>query len=183
MARIRISPPITVDELTVREYDMGDLEQLDAAIVRNREYLLPWIGDWIKAEPIGLDARRTLLQGWVDSYATGADNPVGIFIGDLLVGGTGLHDRNGEHDIEIGYWVDEQYQGRGIATRITRALRDFAFTSPDVQRFLLIHNVGNAKSRRVPEKLGMTEVPGTHTCGDSDAVLWEFTREAWQQTR
>jgi ribosomal-protein-serine acetyltransferase len=179
MARIRIHPPITVDELTIREYRMDDLEQLDAAIIRNREYLLPWIGPWIKAEPIGIDTRRTLLQSWVDSYPEGADNPVGIFIGEDLIGGTGLHDRNGEHDIEIGYWVDEAHQGRGIATRVTATLRDLAFTSPDVHRFLLFHNVGNDRSRRIPERLGMAEVPGAHTCGDDAAVLWETTREMW----
>jgi ribosomal-protein-serine acetyltransferase len=179
MARVRIHPPLHVDELTVREYRMDDLAAIDAAIVRNREYLLPWIGPWIKAEPIGLDARRTLLQSWVDSYATGADNPVGIFNGTELVGGTGLHDRNAPSDIEIGYWVDEAQQGRGIATRISAALMAFAFTEPAVQRFLLIHNVDNDKSRRVAEKLGLREVPGEHSCSDNPAVMWECTREMW----
>lgn len=179
MARIRIHPPVSIDELTIREYRMDDLEALDSAIVRNREYLIPWIGPWIKAEPIGLEARRTLLQGWVDTYASGADNPVGIFIGDTLVGSTGLHDRNAPDDIEIGYWVDEAHQGRGIATRVTAALLDFAFTSPDVQRFLLVHNHGNAKSQRVPEKLGFRRVPGEHECAGASATMWAFTRDMW----
>lgn len=158
---------------------MDDLAALDAAIVRNREYLLPWIGPWIKAEPIGLEARRELLQSWVDSYSEGNDNPVGIFIGGELVGGTGLHDRNEPSDIEIGYWVDEAQQGRGIATRVTSALLEFAFRCADVQRFLLIHNAGNDKSRRVAEKLGFAVVPGDHTCSDDPALMWAFTREMW----
>lgn len=179
MARIRIHPPITVDELTIREYRMDDLEQLDAAIVRNREYLIPWIGPWIKAEPIGIDARRALLQGWVDTYAEGADNPVGIFINDEIVGGTGLHDRNEPADVEIGYWVDEAHQGKGIATRVTAGLLAFAYTSPAIERFLLLHNIGNAKSQRVPERLGFRRVPGTHECSDEPATMWEFTRAMW----
>lgn len=179
MARIRIHPPVTVDELTIREYRMADLDALDAAIVRNREYLLPWIGPWIKAEPIGIEARRALLQSWVDSYVDEADNPVGIFIGDELVGSTGLHDRNEPDDVEIGYWVDERHQGLGIATRVTAALLEFAFASPGIARFLLIHNTGNVKSRRIPEKLGFREVPGTHECSDAPATMWEFTRDMW----
>lgn len=179
MARIRIHPPVNVDELVIREYRMDDLEALDAAIVRNREYLLPWIGPWIKAEPIGLDARRALLQEWVDTYADGADNPVGIFIGDEFVGGTGLHDRNQPGDVEIGYWVDEAQQGKGIATRVTAALLALAFTAPAVERFLLVHNLGNDKSRRIPEKLGFREVPGTHECSGDAAKMWEFTRAMW----
>ncbi len=180
MARVRIHPPVHVDELVIREYRMDDLEQLDAAIVRNRDYLAPWIGPWIEAEPIGLEARRALLQSWVDSYAMGADNPIGIFVGNELVGGTGLHDRNEPEDVEIGYWVDEAHQGSGIARRVTAALLELAFREPTVQRFLLIHKVDNAKSRRVPEQLGFRIVPGEHTCSAAEASMWEFTRDMWE---
>lgn len=179
MAQVRIHPPISVDELLVREYRMDDLAVLDSAIVRNREHLLPWVGDWIKAEPIGMERRRELLQSWVESYEAGAGNTLGIFLGDQLVGGTGLHDRNGEHDVEVGYWVDPAYEGRGIATRVTRALMERAFASPAVERVLLIHNEDNAKSRRIPEKLGFREVPGVHMCGETPGVMWEFTRAMW----
>lgn len=182
MARVRISPPIRVDELTIREYRMADLEQLDATIVRNREYLLPWIGPWINAEPIGIDARRELLQQWVDSYADGTDNPVGIFIDNVLVGSTGLHDRNAPEDVEVGYWVDEAHQGAGIATRVTAALRGVAFSSAEVERVLLIHSTANDKSRRIPEKLGFRMVASDRTCGDSPAILWEFTRAMWAES-
>lgn len=159
---------------------MEDLETFHAAILRNREYLLPWIGPWIKAEPLTLDARRPIVQGWVDSYADGADNPVGIFIGDQLVGGTGLHDRNQPADVEVGYWVDEAHQGKGIATRVTRALLALAFREPSVERVLLIHNVNNVKSRRVPEKLGFVEIPTSTQCGDDTGIMWEMTRTAWE---
>ena len=179
MANVRISPPIIVDELTIREYRMDDVEALDAAIVRNREHLLPWVGDWIKREPIGLDARRALMHTWVETYPTGGDNAVGIFIGNELVGGTGLHDRNAPGDVEIGYWVDTRYEGRGIATRVAAALTDHAFHHPSVERVLIIHAAGNTKSRRIPEKIGFREVPGEHVCGDAPGVRWECTRQEW----
>lgn len=180
MARVRIHPPITVDELTIREYHMDDLHALDAAIIRNREYLLPWIGPWIKAEPIGIERRRELLQGWVDTYSTGGDNAVGIFMGDELVGGTGLHDRNEPADVEIGYWVDELRQGSRIATRVSGALVEFAFRHPQVERVLIIHNPDNLKSRRVPEALGFTEIPSIAECGEQPGITWALTRDAWE---
>lgn len=179
MAKVRIHPPLIIDELTVREYRMDDLEQLDAAIVRNREYLLPWIGPWIKSEPIGIDARRELLQSWVDTYETGGDNAVGIFKGDVFVGGTGLHDRNEPADVEIGYWVDEQHQGSRIATRVSAALLAHAFTNEAVERVLLIHNPDNHKSRRVPETLGFVEIASIAACGEQPGVTWAYTREMW----
>lgn len=179
MARVRIDPPVLIDELVIREYRMDDLEALDAVIVRNREYLLPWVGDWIKDEPIGLERRREVLQGWIDSYAAGADNPVGVFLGDELVGGTGLHDRNEPADVEIGYWVDERSEGRGIATRVSAAMVERAFASPDVERVLIVHNADNVKSMRIPEKLGFHVIDLPRQCGEAPAVVWALARAEW----
>lgn len=183
MAKVRVHPPLVIDELVVREYTMDDLRLLDDAITHNRLYLLPWVGDWIQKEPIGLDARRALLEEWVAAYPEkGADQPIGIFCADQLVGGTGLHDRNGPNDIEIGYWVDEEWQGRGIATRVSAALVDFAFRSPEVHRVLLKHRSENLKSRRIPEKLGFEQIDDSTSCscGDVEHVAWAVTREQWR---
>jgi ribosomal-protein-serine acetyltransferase len=182
MAKIRVHPPLVIDELVVREYTMDDLQLLDDAIVTNREYLLPWIGPWILKEPIGLDARRALLAEWVEKYPVdGADQAIGIFCAGQLVGGTGLHDRNEPHDVEVGYWVDEEWQGRGIATRVTKALTDYAFRFPEVHRVLLKHNIDNLKSRRIPEKLGFSIIDNTGacSCGDEPHTSWAVTREQW----
>lgn len=182
MAKIRVHPPLVIDELVVREYTMDDLQLLDDAIVSNREYLLPWIGPWIQQEPIGLDARRALLSEWVEKYPVeGANQAIGIFCAGQLVGGTGLHDRNEPHDVEIGYWVDEEWQGRGIATRVTKALTDYAFRFPEVHRVLLKHKVDNIRSRRIPEKLGFVQLPSLPDCdcGEGEHTNWGVTREQW----
>lgn len=182
MAKVRVHPPLIVDELVVREYTMDDLQVLDSAIVQNRLYLVPWVGEWIAKEPIGLEARRVLLAEWIKEYEhKGADHPIGIFCGAALVGGTGLHDRNGPHDVELGYWVDEDWQGRGIATRISAALIAHAFCFPEVERVLLKHRPENLKSRRIPEKLGFTQIESDSrcACGDVEHVTWELTRKQW----
>lgn len=183
MARIRVSPPLMVDELVVREYTLADVAALDAAIVRNREYLLPWIGPWINDEPIGIERRTELVRTWLGEYEQGRAEAIGIFDDGELVGSTGLHDRNGPADVEIGYWVDQDCQGRGIATRVSRALVDFAFAHPEVQRVLIAHNAPNAKSRRVPEKLGFRQVPAEHCGCGPDTVMWEYTRDMWTAAR
>ena len=176
MARVRVHPPLIVDELTIREFRMDDVQALDDAIVRNLPYLRPWLGPWINAEPIGIERRQELMQSWVDSYASGGDHAIGIFINDQLVGGTGLHDRNAPADVEIGYWVDEGFQGRGIATRVTRALTDFALQHEEVERVLIIHAANNDKSRRIPERLGFVEIPSVGECGGAPGVTWAMTR-------
>lgn len=182
MAKVRVHPPLVIDELVVREYTMDDLHLLDDAITNNRLYLLPWVGPWIQKEPIGIDARRALLAEWVTNYEVeGANQPIGIFCAGQLVGGTGLHDRNEPGDVEIGYWVDEEWQGRGIATRVTKALTDYAFRFPEVQRVVLKHLVNNERSRRIPEKLGFVRIPDLPSCdcGEGEHVNWAVTRAQW----
>lgn len=182
MAKVRVHPPLVIDDLVVREYTMDDLHLLDDAITQNRLYLLPWVGDWIQKEPIGIDARRALLADWVEKYPVeGANQAIGIFCAGQLIGGTGLHDRNAPHDVEVGYWVDEEWQGRGIATRVTEALVDYAFRFPEVHRVLLKHRPENLKSRRIPEKLGFVQIDDSATCacGDVEHVAWAVTREQW----
>ena len=118
--------------------------------------------------------------------ATGTNtttNPLGIFFGEQLIGGTGLHDRNQPSDVELSYWLAEDWQGKGIATRVARALTDVAFGSPDVQRVLIKHVPDNERSSRIPQRLGFSRIPnmgGCGSCGDVEHVTWAVTREEWK---
>ena len=75
--------------------------------------------------------------------------------GDVLGGGT-LHHLDAERGmVEIGYWLYPQARGRGIATRLARALAEHAF-SLGVDRVAAYVNVGNVDSERVLERAGFT---------------------------
>lgn len=110
------------------------------------------------------------------------DDTLGIFCAGELVGGAGLHDRNAPDDVELGYWVDPEWQGRGIATRVAKALIDHVFRFPDVHRVVLKHQPDNLRSRRIPEKLGFVQIPDLPNCdcGGTEHTCWAVTREQWQ---
>ncbi len=69
-----------------------------------------------------------------------------------VVGLAQLADR-GDDGIEIGYWVDPDHWGRGLATRIARRLRDRALAIK--LRVIAGHQAGNVASGRVLEKAGL----------------------------
>ena len=75
---------------------------------------------------------------------------------DQVVGGASLHHLDAERGIiEIGYWLYPSGRGRGIATKVARALAEHAFTL-GLQRVAAYVNVGNRDSERVLERAGFT---------------------------
>ena len=60
----------------------------------------------------------------------------------------------GKDSAEIGYWVGEEFQNRGIATKASKILVERAFKELDVKNIYGTYNWDNLKSKRVLEKLG-----------------------------
>ena len=73
-----------------------------------------------------------------------------------LLGGAALHHLDAESgSVQIGYWLFHESRGRGVATRVARALAEHAF-SIGVQRVEARVDVGNDASERVLQRAGFT---------------------------
>ncbi len=54
----------------------------------------------------------------------------------------------------IGYWVGQEFRGRGFAKRATRAVCDYAFRERNLNRIEIRCATGNTASQAVPIALG-----------------------------
>ncbi|MFI7355584.1 GNAT family N-acetyltransferase [Streptomyces avidinii] len=54
----------------------------------------------------------------------------------------------------IGYWIHPAARGRGVATRATTAVTDWAFRTAGARRIEIAHAVGNEASCRVARRCG-----------------------------
>ena len=81
-----------------------------------------------------------------------------IDVAGEAVGGIGftLQPDVGRRSAEIGYWLGEEFWGRGIATDALRAVTDYAFKKFDVCRIFAHVFEWNGASARVLEKAGYT---------------------------
>ena len=57
---------------------------------------------------------------------------------------------------ELGYWLGEEYWGRGIATAAVRAVSEHALAGHDLRRIFALPFAENRASARVLEKAGFT---------------------------
>lgn len=79
-----------------------------------------------------------------------------IALDDEAVGGIGFTVQNdvAHRSAEIGYWLGEQFWGRGIATEALTAVTEYAFRNFDLCRLYAHVFEWNPASARVLEKAG-----------------------------
>ena len=108
-----------------------------------------------------LDAEQWLSQALRGTLEHGQCRNWAVRIaGGELIGGAGIVGISRGEKAEIGYWLAEQYWGRGIMTEVVRRLCEFAFDQYDLHRIYARAYATNPASARVLEKAGF-ELEGT----------------------
>jgi RimJ/RimL family protein N-acetyltransferase len=115
---------------------------------------------------VGHGAHRTLadtaraLRGYAEALAARGYGFVAVVerSSGAVIGDAGLHPLAGRGpDVELGYTLARSAWGRGYATEMGGALVAHAFATLGLPRVMAQVEPENAASRRVLEKLGMTE--------------------------
>ena len=153
-----------------------------AAINTSLDHLWPWMA-WA-SEPATNAGMATFFAASEELWDQHKDFGYSIVdVDDAVLGGCGLHGRLGVTGLEIGYWVHVDHIGRGLATDASAALTDAAFAIPGIERVRIQCEESNARSARVPEKLGYAfegvTVPDDGPCGGRPTQLWLIDRATW----
>ena len=171
---------IETKRLVVRCYHPSDAPLLAESVIESIDHLRPWM-PWVYNEPESLQVKVERLKRFRGLFDMGQDFVYGIFNpGETkLVGGTGLHTRLGEGQLEIGYWIHKDHINQGLVTETTAALVKVAFEILHVHRIEIHCDPQNTASAAVPRKLGFTH-EGTLRSKTrfldswSDSMIWGF---------
>lgn len=83
---------------------------------------------------------------------------VGIWYRGKLAGGVRYHEIDwANRAAELGYWLGESFEGKGLVIKTCRVLIDSAFGELKLNRIVISCAAENQKSRRIPEKLGFRQ--------------------------
>jgi RimJ/RimL family protein N-acetyltransferase len=141
---------LTLKSCNVRSWDWRDRD----AIVKHANNRNVWINLRDRfPHPYTVNDARRWLEMVVDQKP---ETNFAIAVADEAVGGIGF---TVQHDVarrsaEIGYWLGEEFWGRGIATEALVAVTDHAFSNYDVCRLYAHVFDWNRGSARVLEKAG-----------------------------
>jgi [ribosomal protein S5]-alanine N-acetyltransferase len=150
------SPPIlTLTRSKIREYVPGDA----AAIAQqcNNHNISQWMTNGFPHPYTLQDA-----HDWIKHNMSIAEKgPAQNFVlvdpkTDSAIGGIGIKPGTdvSTHTAEIGYWLGEEYWGRGIVSEALPAFTQWVWDNRDVDRLWAGVFDGNAPSRRLLEKAG-----------------------------
>lgn len=146
---------ITKDEIALKLLEVENASLIFALTEKNRQFLrktLPWL-DLTKQE----SDTKAFIEKSVKEYSEGESAIFSIFYHDELVGIIGFNSIDmANRSAKIGYWIDEDLQGKGIITESCKILIRFGFDELDLNRIQIDHATDNPKSGAVPERLGFT---------------------------
>ncbi len=154
--RILVRHPAVIpvdDELELRLVRMQDADPIFALTDANRAYLRRWL-PWVDATR-SVEETRAFVRRSLDQLRRNDGFQTTIRFRGQVVGMIGfLYFDWANKRTEIGYWLAEAFQGRGIMTRACRALVDYAFEQMGMNRVEIRVATDNLRSQGVPKRLG-----------------------------
>ena len=172
---------------------MGDYEAWYALRRGSRDFLRPFEPRWTEAD---LERRvfATRVRRAREEAEQGTDYSFFIFRPqgqeDILVGGITLSNirRRAAQFVTLGYWMGQQFAGRGLMSESVGICLPFVFDTLDLHRIHAAFLPGNSASRRVLEKNGFIEEGFAEKYLQIDGrwedhVLFGLTKERYEMGR
>jgi ribosomal-protein-serine acetyltransferase len=147
--------PIVENGLCIRPFEDGDVEQFVSAVRESIATVGAWM-PWCRPEYAAADALAWFAQCSANLSAAHAYD-LGVFsaAGAEFYGGVSINQINRQHNFgNIGYWVRQSFQRKGIATRAVRAMAAYGFNCLKLTRLEIVAAVENGASRGVAERAG-----------------------------
>jgi len=140
------------DEISLHKIQLTDAMEIFETIDSQRDYLGKWLPfvSWTK--------KVTDTEKFIKSVA---ENPnerkEHVFVIRYkkdFAGIIGFRDTDRLNSkTEIGYWLSESFQGKGIIINSVKEVINFTFNELEMNRLQIRCAVGNEKSKKIPQKL------------------------------
>lgn len=178
-----------IDEDTeLRPIEPQHAAELNALVLGSFDHIHEW-SNWLtdRERPVALT------EQWIvenrKRYGSGDGFDIAIWHAGRMAGQIGFNyfDRV-DRRTEIGYWLGQEFSGKGIVTRSCKSMIDYAFHDLKLNRVEIRCGTENIKSRAVPERLGFKKegvARQSEWLHDRfiDLVVYAMLAEEWEERK
>jgi RimJ/RimL family protein N-acetyltransferase len=163
--------------LVLRAWRGEDAAELRPVLLANQEHLRRWIPEHVYSAP-ALPQLVERLETFAAKFVAGVEFRFAVrdVREDRIIGGMSLFPRDESarvpldeaERVELGYWLDADVTGRGLATEGAKALLGAAASLPGIDLAEIRCHRENRPSNAVPRRLDF-ELAGP----DGDTQIWQ----------
>lgn len=148
MEHFRINTAIRLEKV-----NLSMAQVIFDTIIRDHEYLRTWLPFVEYTQQV--EDTQLFIQSVTDSDNEHKKGIYSIWVNEEFSGLIGFNDIDwANRKTELGYWLAEKMQGKGIITLCARKLIHYAFQKLRLNRIQIKVAVGNEKSAAIPKRLG-----------------------------
>lgn len=150
---------VLLGSVRVRVLRSSDAGRMAAAYRRNREHLAPW--EPLRAEEFFTAAGQAASIGSkVALFIAGSDVPWVLLDGERIIGVMNLSGivRGPFLSAHLGYWVDQEFTGRGIGSAAVEFAIESARSELGLHRLQASTLPHNAASQTILKRAGFEEI-------------------------
>lgn len=146
---------ISSERLWLRPYNDHDLDFLESLLTNPN--MVRYIGNGQIRDKEGIKK----FSDWIyDTYSFNPHYGLKLILdkeSKKRVGHAGLVPQiiNGKQEIEIGYWIAQEYWGRGFATEAARVVMEYGKNKLKIEKMIALIQKDHIASQKVAEKIGM----------------------------
>ncbi|CDQ20494.1 ribosomal-protein-serine acetyltransferase [Halobacillus karajensis] len=173
------------EELSLKMIDHQDAEELFDLSDRSRDHIRTWL-PWINFTK-EVEDTRNYIKMCLRRFAENDGLTVCILYHGKIAGVVDFHEMDKKNNVtSIGYWMGDEYKGRGLLTRACRVLCHYAFEELGMNRIEIRAASKNIKSRGVPERLGFKQEGVIRQAAllydeYTDHVVYGILKEEWRK--
>ncbi len=184
----KIKLPLQIEQdLSLNLLTQEDASKLFSLVKQNIDYLKEWMGwlDTVHSEEDSLN----FIYSSRNQFFKSEGAPFGIFHSGTLIGTCGYNSFNWDQKLTfIGYWLDQEYKGKGIMTKICSILTEIAFNLLGMELVDIRMAPENVKSQAIPIRLGfqyIATIKNAEWLYDHyvDHKVYRMTKQQWTQRK
>ncbi len=144
------------DTISIQLVNETHAQPIFELVNNNRPHLREWLPFVDRMQTV--EFAENFVKGTIQRNKEGHEFAFVIIENDQLIGRIGIYKIDNQNKIgEIGYWLAEKMQGRGIITQSCKTLIEFCLSELNLNRMEIKCSTENLKSQSIPQKLGFTK--------------------------